>query len=187
MSTRITRRPRRRHLPLGVHRRMQILAGILLLFVAMPGAWRQQHGNLRLTIMDPDGNRLADAQISVRLDGREVSRATSNGQGVVVVSNIPAGMYELVIEKPGFQTNLQALSVDGHESGAEVTLLPKIARSQKAEVRADADGSANNQVAASQSLQREEVNSLPSRPPDCHGCAAVAPRSYSVRGRRDRD
>src|SRR5579859_2495606 len=23
--------------------------------------------------------------------------------------------------------------------------------------------------------------------PDCHGCAAVAPRSYSVRGRRDRD
>lgn len=165
MSRRIIRGPRCRHVALGFPRRMQILVGILLLFVAMPGAWGQQHGNLRLTIMDPDGNRLADAQISVRLDGREVSRATSNGQGVVVVSNIPAGVYELMIEKPGFQTNLQALSVDGQESGAEVTLLPKIARSEKVEVRADADGSGNNQVAASQSLQREEANSLPRRPP----------------------
>lgn len=165
MSKRIIRRPPPRHVPLGFHPRMQILAGILLLFVAMPGAWGQQHGNLRLTIMDPDGNRLADAQISVRLDGREMSSATSNGQGFVVVSNIPTGMYELVIEKPGFQTNLQALSVDRQESAAEVTLLPKIARSEKVEVRADADGSANNQVAASQSLQREEANSLPSRPP----------------------
>jgi len=164
MSTRIIRRPQRRHVLLGFHRRMQILAGILLLFVAMPGAWGQQHGNLQLTIMDPDGNPVADAQISVRLDGRELSRATSNGQGVVVLSNIPAGMYELVIEKPGFQTNRQALSVDGPESAAEVTLLPKIARSENVEVRADADGSANNQVAASQSLQREEANSLPSRP-----------------------
>lgn len=165
MSKRIIRRPPPRHVPLGFQPRMQILAGILLLFVAMPGAWGQQHGNLRLTIMDPDGNRLADAQISVTLDGHEVAGATSNDQGVAVVSNIPAGIYELVIEKPGFQTNLQALSVDRQESAAEVTLLPKIARSEKVEVRADADGSANNQVAASQSLQREEVNSLPSRPP----------------------
>jgi hypothetical protein len=143
---------------------MTILCGMLLLFVAMPGAGAQQHGNLQLTILDPDGNRLPGAQIAVRLDGRELSRAAANDEGIAVVSDIPSATYEVLIEKVGFHSCSRTIFVDAQGAAVEVTLLPKLTKSEQVEVHADVDGPAEDHVSASQSLQREEVKSLPARP-----------------------
>ncbi len=155
---------RRALFPLGCSRRMQILIGVLLLFVAMPAAWSQQQCNLQMTIMDIDGNRLPGAQVAFRLDGRELAKATANDQGIALTSNIPSGTYDVVIEKEGFHSGRQTIFVDTHGTTIEVTLLPKITKSEKVEVHADVDGPGENLVSASQSLQREEMKSLPARP-----------------------
>jgi hypothetical protein len=117
---------------------MTILLGILLLFVATPGAGAQQHGNLQVTIMDPDGNRLPEAQIAVRLDGRELSRATANDEGIAVVSDIPSATYEVLIEKEGFHSCSRTIFVDTQGAAVEVTLLPKPTKSEQVEVHARA-------------------------------------------------
>src|SRR5260370_22252889 len=164
MSTPSILGPRRTHCPLGLRRRIRILIGILLLFVAMPGAWAQQQCNLQMTIMDIDGNRLPEAQIVVRFDGRELSRATANDQGIAVVSNIPSATYEVLIEKAGFHSSRQRIFVDTRGTAVEIILFPKLTKSEQVEVRADVDGAGEDHVSASQSLQREEVKSLPVRP-----------------------
>ncbi len=164
MSTPSILGPRRTHFPLGLRRRIRILIGILLLFVAMPGAWAQQQCNLQMTIMDIDGNRLPEAQIVVRFDGRELSRATANDQGIAVVSKIPSATYEVLIEKAGFHSSRQRIFVDTRGTAVEIILFPKLTKSEQVEVRADVDGAGEDHVSASQSLQREEVKSLPVRP-----------------------
>lgn len=146
------------------YRPMAILLGILLLFVVMPTTWGQQASNfLRIAVMDPDGNPLPDAQILVRLAGREL-RVAGNHQGIAVVSNISSGTYEVVIEKAGFHPTQQEIFVDAQGTSTEVTLVPKLTRSEKVEVSTDVDGSGEDHVSASQSLQRGEVKSLPARP-----------------------
>lgn len=159
-----TLRPRCTNLLRGLHRRMRILIGILLLLVAMPGARAQQQCNLQITIMDIDGNRLPEAQITVRLDGRELSRTTANDQGIALVSSIPSATYEVLIEKAGFHSTRQTIFVDTRGTAVDVILLPKLTKSEKVEVHADVDEPGADRVSASQSLQREEVNSLPVRP-----------------------
>jgi hypothetical protein len=130
----------------------------------MSGAWAQQQQSLQLTIMDTDGNRLPEAQIAVRLDGRELSKAVSNDEGIAILSKIPSATYEITIEKAGFRPNRQMVFVGPQRTSAEVTLLPKPTRSERVEVHADVDGPGKDHVSASQSLQREEMKSLPLRP-----------------------
>lgn len=124
----------------------------------------QQSSTLQVTVLDTDGNRLPDAKISLRLDGRELFSAISDAKGTAQISGIPSASYEVLIEKPGFQANSESFLVTDQEAEAEFTLLPKIERSEKVEVQADAGPAEQQSTSSSATLQRDQMNSLPSRP-----------------------
>ncbi len=173
MSTPGTLRLRRAHFPLRIDRRVPILIGIVLLFVAIPAAWAQQQCNLQSTITDIDGNHLPGARIAVRLDGRELSSVTANDQGIATAPNIASGTYEVMVEKEGFRSSRQVVVVADQGTAIGVTFLPKITRTEEVEVHADVDGSAEDRASASQSLQREEMKPLSARPATVKVCPWV--------------
>ncbi len=117
-----------------------------------------------MTVLDNKGNPTPEARISVRLERRELFMATSDAQGLVYISGISSGRYELVAEKTGFFPTSQPINLIGAESAVELTLSPKRVGSEQVEVRAVAPGSKQQSTSSSTTLQRDEIKSLPNRP-----------------------
>src|SRR6267154_625010 len=60
-------------------------------------------GTISGFVKDPSGATVANAKISVR-NNRGVERAaTTNDSGYFAITNIPAGLYTILVEAPGFQ------------------------------------------------------------------------------------
>jgi hypothetical protein len=142
-----------------------LLVTLLFLGMGFPLASSAQplHA-LQVTVLDSEGNPLPDVRISVRLEGGELFRATSDTQGLAHISGITSGRHELVAEKTGFFPTSQLINLIGAESAVELTLSPKRVTSEKVEVRADAPGSEQQSASSTTTLQRDEIKSLPNRP-----------------------
>src|SRR5712671_2849209 len=60
-------------------------------------------GTISGFVKDPSGATVANAKITVR-NNRGVERvAATNDSGYYAITNIPAGLYTIVVEAPGFQ------------------------------------------------------------------------------------
>lgn len=143
----------------------RLLLPLLLFLIGLPlASSAQQPCTLRVTVLDTKGNPIPEARISVRLEGHELFRTTSDAQGLVHISGITSGRYDLVAEKTGFFSSSQPINLIGAESAVELTLSPRRVSSDKVEVRADAPGSERQSASSSTTLQRDEIKSLPNRP-----------------------
>src|SRR6267378_2023998 len=80
------------------------LALFCLIFVASGLIFAQSDlGTISGFVKDPSGATVANAKISVR-NNRGVERAaTTNDSGYFAITNIPAGLYTILVEAPGFQ------------------------------------------------------------------------------------
>jgi len=76
----------------------------LLIFVVSGLVFAQSDlGTISGFVKDPSGATVANAKISVR-NNRGVERAaTTNDSGYFAITNIPAGLYTIIVEVPGFQ------------------------------------------------------------------------------------
>src|SRR5258706_14465219 len=75
-----------------------------LIFVASVLVFAQSDlGTISGFVKDPSGATIANAKISVR-NNRGVERAaTTNDSGYFAITNIPAGLFNILLEAPGFQ------------------------------------------------------------------------------------
>ena len=80
------------------------LALFCLIFVGSGLIFAQSDlGTISGFVKDPSGATVANAKISVR-NNRGVERAaTTNDSGYFAITNIPAGLYTILVEAPGFQ------------------------------------------------------------------------------------
>jgi TonB-dependent receptor-like protein len=143
----------------------RLLLPLLLLVLGFPlASSAQQLCTLQVTVLDNKGNPISEVRISVRLEGRELFSAASGTKGLVQISGIPSGTYEVFAEKTAFSPASQMVELMGTESKVELSLLPKGVGSERVEVKADAPGSEKQSASSSTTLQRDEINALPNRP-----------------------
>ena len=84
-----------------------VLAGALALCVALcvPASWAQSDlGKISGFVKDPSGATVPNAKVTVRNNAGSVERqTTTNESGYYVITNVPAGLYTMTVEAPGFQ------------------------------------------------------------------------------------
>jgi len=83
-------------------------AVVLLVCVSLcfpEGLWAQSDlGKISGFVKDPSGATVPNAKITVRSNSGGVERqATTNESGYYVITNVPAGLYAMVVEASGFQ------------------------------------------------------------------------------------
>lgn len=87
--------------------RKSVYAGVLLVVVLLlPGMVLAQsyRGAIRGEVFDPSGAVVANATVTVKGSANGITRVVSSGpDGVFIVSELPAGQYDVTVEAAGFQ------------------------------------------------------------------------------------
>jgi Carboxypeptidase regulatory-like domain/TonB dependent receptor len=89
-----------------VHFLFWLLALFLCLLTLMPHLANAQvlFGSVVGTVTDATGGVVPDATVTItNLETNDTRTAQTNGSGLYTVSTVPAGMYKVVITKPGFK------------------------------------------------------------------------------------
>lgn len=88
--------------PLLLHTALTLL---LLAGVAMPTQAQTNRGAITGVVTDPSGAVIADATVTARnADTGLTEEATSTGEGLYRLQQLPAGIYNLTVTAPGFKT-----------------------------------------------------------------------------------
>src|SRR5437667_4318527 len=81
-----------------------IVAVCLALLVSHGLLAQSDLGKISGFVKDPSGATIANAKVTIRNNAGGVERqTTTNDSGYYVVTNVPAGLYTMVAEAPGFQ------------------------------------------------------------------------------------
>jgi hypothetical protein len=127
----------------------------------------QQSGQIRILTQDEANNPVSGVTVQVKRNKEVASATATNEKGEAVASNLAPGKYEIVVSKEGFETRTQQ-DVTLAESALEVkiTLVPKIALSDKVDISANASAAVTPEQTASVAteLQAAQVKNLPSKP-----------------------
>jgi Carboxypeptidase regulatory-like domain len=71
----------------------------------IPGTYSAKPSSLQGQVRDAQGHPIAGASVTLAPAGAQAAQtATTNGEGIFRIRNLPPGTYDLVVEKPGFQT-----------------------------------------------------------------------------------
>ena len=83
------------------------LACLLPLAINLFSQATSTSGDIRGAILDPSGNSLAAAKVTVSNDERGFTRSTvSTAEGRFTITSIPPGIYKVRTEAPGFTTKV---------------------------------------------------------------------------------
>lgn len=89
----------------------------ILFSVLVPLSAYAADGSLRGHVTDQLGDALPSAQLTLRRDGREVSRTTTDDRGDFAFTDLPEGRYTIDATAPSFApTTTDAVYVAGHAS-----------------------------------------------------------------------
>ena len=84
--------------------KLKILFALVLSFALRPLLAQEVDGSIRGQITDPSGGAIAEARLTVTEQATGLTRTTvTNGQGAYVAAALPAGVYDLEAEQPGFK------------------------------------------------------------------------------------
>ena len=71
----------------------------------IPGTYSAKPSSLQGQVRDAQGRPVAGASVTLAHAGEQAAQtATTNGEGIFRIRNLLPGTYDLVVEKPGFQT-----------------------------------------------------------------------------------
>ncbi len=82
------------------------LGHLLLLTVACSAAVSAQTGGLKGKIRTNSGNGIANANVTVRKDGKDLKSVNANSSGNFVIEGIEPGSYNLVIDAKGYSSGI---------------------------------------------------------------------------------
>lgn len=148
--------------------------GAFVLLFSQIGAWTvfcpspaaaQRPAAIQVMVHDEAGKPVSNAEARAKRNGVDVLVAATNEHGEVVLSGLSTDAYELTISKPGFESLSQSVVIDSQRTAEiEFTLIPKLERADRVEVRASAGVEVEQTSSAAMNLNPREVKSLPFRP-----------------------
>jgi hypothetical protein len=148
-----------------------LIAAALGAIDAPAGAQAQQTGTLRVVVRDPSGAVIPNAVVV--LHGSEpatrdvvVPPVTSDGQGVAIAPNVPAGRYAVSVTFPGFESRtIPDVRVRGGDNRRDVTLpIEKVAESVSVGRDPATAASDPNSERFSNVLSKDQIEALPDDP-----------------------
>ena len=138
------------------------LVMMVLMFAASASAHGQQFATLNLTVDDPAGSVVAQANISVRnVDTGVVRTGVSDKSGQAVIPGLPAGEYKLTAAAEGFTAYDAPLTLTLGETAALKVMLRIRAATEQVEVRDTATGVDRERTEGSQVIAPEQIAELP--------------------------
>lgn len=165
---------------------MRIFLAISLFTVLSLPVAAQFRASLQGTVMDPQGNAIPDATVTLTSKETNVSKTTtSSGSGVYAIPGLAPGTYTLTVEKPGFAKQVldnipivseQAQSQDVHMQIAQAT--------QTVTVSAAAGPIIDTETATiSGTLTAQQIQALPTFSRDPFKAALLAPGTFGTSAR----
>ena len=148
---------------LVLHRSARRFLFLLLLVAAGSSPlFSQQFATLNLTIADPSGRVVAQANVSVRnVDTGVVRTGVSDKLGSTVISGLPAGQYTLTASAEGFGAYEAPLVLTlGQDASLQVTLRIRTATEQ-VEVRDTTETIDKERTEGSQVIEPAQISDLP--------------------------
>ena len=138
---------------------------LLLLLIATAGSstmFSQQFATLNLTVTDPSGSVIGQANVSVRnVDTGAIRTGVSDKLGDAVIPGLPAGEYKLTANAEGFSTYEAPLNLMlGQAASVEITLRVRAATEQ-VEVSDTTAGVDKQRTEGSQVIAPEQIAELP--------------------------
>ena len=138
----------------------------LLLFVYHPSAWAQRGntGTVAVTVLDPSGSVVTDAQLALQdLSTGDIRKAVTTDSGTYTFVNLSLGNYKLTVSKTGFQDLIFSNVVSQAAQTTDLTATLKIGtQGQTVEVSAAAaplvEESSN---AIGTTIDLKQIESLP--------------------------
>ena len=118
---------------------------------AVPGLLAQTTGNLRGNVKDPAGLVIADAKVTVTIEGTHASRTgTTDARGDFVFASLPVGLWTVAVESAGFKKFVQRAEVTlGHVVVVDATLqIGEVSQSVTAEAEAPLVETTSTQLGA---------------------------------------
>ncbi|HKQ80185.1 MAG TPA: carboxypeptidase regulatory-like domain-containing protein, partial [Blastocatellia bacterium] len=146
---------------------LRVVALLFLVSIAAQVGHSGESGLIRIIAQDEANNPVPGVTIQVKRNNEIVSATATNEKGEAVAANLSPGQYEIIVSKEGFETRAQQ-GVTLAEAAIEVkiTLVPKIALSDKVDISASASAAVTPEQTASVAteLQAAQVRNLPSKP-----------------------
>ena len=146
-----------------IRRPAYALLVLLLLFAAssLP-LISQQFATVNLTVTDPAGSVIAQANVSVQnVDTGVVRAALSDKLGLTVIPGLPAGQYKLTADAQGFATYEAPLTLTVGQTASLQIALQVRAKTELVEVHATPEGVDKERTEDSQVINPVQINQLP--------------------------
>jgi hypothetical protein len=145
------------------HRSAYRFAWLLMLFAAVSSSLlSQEFATLNVTVGDPAGSVIAQANVSIRnVDTGVVRSASSDKFGLTVISGLTAGQYELAASAAGFAAYETPLTLTLGQNASLRIALRVHAATEQVEVRDTTTGVDKERTEGSQVIAPEEIAALP--------------------------
>jgi hypothetical protein len=140
----------------------RLLLLLLLMAAGSSALFGQEFATLNLTVADPSGGVIAQANVSLRnVDTGVVRSGVSDKLGLTVISGLPAGQYKLTANAQGFGIYDAPLTLTlGQVADLQATLRIRAATEQ-VEVRDTIEGVEKDRTEASQVIDPAQISDLP--------------------------
>ncbi len=142
--------------------RMKALLAFLLSLCGV-SAYAQFKASIQGTVMDPQGNAVPAAKVTVANEATSVTRDTvTSGEGFYRVSELPPGAYTVTVEASGFkQATSKGIVVEAEQPrGLDVTLQVG-AVSEQVIVTASAEALHTENANVGKTVSTDEITRLP--------------------------
>jgi Carboxypeptidase regulatory-like domain/TonB-dependent Receptor Plug Domain len=153
-----------------------------LISLSLPLAFAQSDlGTISGFVKDPSGATVPNAKVTVRNQTGIDRSISTNESGFYTVTNIPAGLYSLSVEAPGFekyQSTGNKLDPSGHLS-VDVALTVG-ASTETVQVTANAATLQTESASVQQLVTRQQIDSLELNGRNPVGLAALVPGARST-------
>src|SRR5262249_61441237 len=135
---------------------LRVGALLLLFSIAAPAGQSGQSGLIRILTQDEANNPVPGVTVQVKRNNEIVSAIATNEKGEAVATNLGPGKYEIVVSKEGFETRTQHdVTLADAAIEVKITLVPKIALSDKVDISASASAAETPEQTASVATELE--------------------------------
>src|SRR3984957_18617935 len=122
----------------------------------------QQFATVNVTVTDPSGSVIAQANVSVQnVDTGVVRAGASDKLGLTVIPGLPAGQYKLAAGAAGFATYEAPLTLAIGQTASVQIALQVSAKTEQIEVHATPEGVDKERIEDSQVINPRQISDLP--------------------------
>jgi hypothetical protein len=169
-----------------------VFCSLLALFTILFGAWlapasaqNGTTGTVVITVLDPDGRVVPDAQLSLQdLSTNDVRAGVTQDKGTYTFVNLPLGTFKLTVTKNGFQTQVFDTVASHAAQVTDISVSLKVGvASETVEVHESESAlieTTSNAIGTN--IDMKQIEDLPLGGRDLSGLANLVPGTANVAG-----